>query len=56
MKTIGIIPSRYASTRFPGKGLSDICGRPMIWWVYKALSEVEGIDEVYIATDDKKNY
>ena len=54
MKIIGIIPSRYASTRFPGKGLSDICGRPMIWWVYKALDAVEGIDEVYVATDDKR--
>ena len=30
-KIVGIIPSRYASTRFPGKGLANICGKPMIW-------------------------
>lgn len=53
MKIIGIIPSRYASTRFPGKGLADICGRPMIWWVYKGMKKANGIDEVYVATDNQ---
>ena len=53
MKVIGIIPSRYASTRFPGKGIADICGRPMIWWVYQALKNTKGIDEAYVATDNK---
>lgn len=53
MKIIGIIPSRYASTRFPGKGLSDICGRPMIWWVYQSLIKAKGIDEAYVATDNE---
>lgn len=51
MKIIGVIPSRYASTRFPGKGLADICGRPMIWWVYQSMKKAQGIDEVYVATD-----
>lgn len=51
MKVIGVIPSRYASTRFPGKGISDICGRPMIWWVYRGLKAAKGIDEAYVATD-----
>lgn len=54
MKIIGIIPARYKSTRFPGKPLSDICGKPMIWWVYRSLKETKGIDEVYVATDDER--
>ena len=35
MKIIGVIPARYKSSRFPGKPLADICGKPMIWWVYQ---------------------
>lgn len=53
MKIIGVIPSRYASTRFPGKGLADICGRPMIWWVYQSMKKAKGIDEAYVATDNE---
>lgn len=53
MKVIGIIPSRYASTRFPGKGLAEICGRPMIWWVYQSLKNAKGITEAYVATDSE---
>ena len=45
MKIAGIIPARYASTRLPGKPLKDILGRPMIWWVYKRVREVEQLDE-----------
>lgn len=51
MKVIGVIPARYASTRFPGKPLVDICGKPMIWWVYKKLIDLQGIDKVVVATD-----
>lgn len=54
MKIIGVIPARYQSSRFPGKPLADICGKPMIWWVYKNLEKVKGIDSVYVATDDEK--
>lgn len=54
MRIIGVIPSRYASTRFPGKGLEDICGKPMIWWVYRSMKNVAEIDEVYVATDDQR--
>jgi len=54
MKIIGVIPARYASTRFPGKPLADICGKPMIWWVHKQLSAASGIDEVYVAIDDQR--
>lgn len=52
MKIIAVIPARYASSRFPGKPLADICGRPMIWWVYNQVKKVQEIDEVYVATDD----
>lgn len=53
-KIIGIIPARYQSSRFPGKPLADICGKPMIWWVYQQVKQVEEFDEVYVATDDSR--
>ena len=53
MKTIGVIPARYNSSRFPGKPLSDICGKPMFWWVYQQALKA-GLDEVYVATDDDR--
>lgn len=52
MKIIAVIPARYESTRFPGKPLADICGRPMIWWVYHQVKKVEELAEVFVATDD----
>jgi 3-deoxy-manno-octulosonate cytidylyltransferase (CMP-KDO synthetase) len=55
MKIIGVIPARYKSSRFPGKPLADICGKPMIYWVYNQAKKVKELDEVYVATDDKKN-
>ena len=54
MNIVGVIPARYASTRFPGKPLADICGKPMIWWVYQQLCKVQGISKVYVATDDER--
>ena len=52
MKFIGIIPARYASTRFPGKPLADMKGKPMIQRVYE---QVEGVlDAVCVATDDER--
>lgn len=51
-KIIGVIPARYKSTRFPGKPLADICGKPMIWWVYQQVTKVPELAEVYVATDD----
>ncbi|MBS3757053.1 MAG: 3-deoxy-manno-octulosonate cytidylyltransferase [Desulfobacterales bacterium] len=50
----GIIPARYASTRFPGKPLADICGKPMFWHVYHRAKQCEDISEVYLATDDER--
>jgi len=54
MKTIGVIPARYASSRFPGKPLADICGKPMIWWVYQQCLKVPGLDNVLVATEDNR--
>lgn len=54
MKIIAIIPARYNSTRLPGKPLADICGKPMIWWVYKQVMKVKKFSDVYIATDDER--
>lgn len=52
MKFIGIIPARYASTRFPGKPLADIGGKPMIQRVCEQASKV--LDTVVVATDDTR--
>lgn len=54
MKTIAIIPARYSSTRFPGKPLVDICGKPMIWWVYNQVSKVKAFSDVFVAIDDER--
>jgi 3-deoxy-manno-octulosonate cytidylyltransferase (CMP-KDO synthetase) len=52
MKFLGIIPSRYASTRFPGKPLADFAGKPMIRKVYESV--VAALDDVLVATDDRR--
>lgn len=52
MKIIAVIPARYKSTRLPGKPLMDICGKPMIWWVYQKVTRIENFSEVYCAIDD----
>lgn len=54
MRIIGVIPARYKSSRFPGKPLADICGKPMIWWVYNQAVKVSDFDSVYVATDDER--
>lgn len=54
MKIIGVIPARFKSSRFPGKPLAEICGKPMIWWVYQQCKKVEDFDAVYVATDDDR--
>lgn len=54
MKIIGVIPARYESSRFRGKPLADIFGKPMIWWVYQQCRKVKDFTAIYVATDDQK--
>lgn len=54
MKVLAVIPSRYASVRLPGKPLADICGKPMVQWVYAAALQVSLFDEVVVATEDDR--
>ena len=56
MRIIGIIPARYASTRFPGKPLADIHGKSMIRRVYEQASKAPSLSKVVVATDDKRIY
>lgn len=56
MKITAVIPARYQSSRFPGKPLAQICGRPMIWWVYEQAKKVKDFDEVLVATDSREIY
>ena len=51
MKIVALIPARWASTRFPGKALTPILGRPMIEHVYRRALTIPGVAEVHIATD-----
>lgn len=56
MKIIGIIPARYASSRFPGKPLCDIAGKTMVQRVYEQASKSISLHEVHVATDDQRIY
>ncbi|MGV8057769.1 MAG: 3-deoxy-manno-octulosonate cytidylyltransferase [Smithellaceae bacterium] len=49
-----IIPSRYESSRFPGKPLADLCGKPMIQHVYERVAQARAIPYVAVATDDER--
>ena len=53
---LGIIPARYASSRFPGKPLADINGKPMIQWVYERAKQARLLSDVIVATDDDRIY
>lgn len=54
MKSLIVIPARYGATRFPGKSLSLIQGRPMIQWVWEAAGKSRLTEQVVIATDDER--
>ncbi len=54
MKIVAVIPARYKSTRLPGKPLADICGKPMIWWVYNQVKKVKEFKDIFVATDDER--
>ena len=54
MKILGIIPSRYGSSRFPGKPLHPLCGKPLVAWVVEAVKKAKTLDDVIVATDDNR--
>ncbi|TLM68963.1 MAG: 3-deoxy-manno-octulosonate cytidylyltransferase [Deltaproteobacteria bacterium] len=54
MRVTAVIPARYASTRFPGKPLADLNGKPMIQWVCEGTARCALVDKVLVATDDAR--
>lgn len=54
MKALGLIPARYGSTRFPGKPLALLAGKPMVQWVYERAAQAKLLSEVLVATDDQR--
>jgi len=54
MKSVIVIPARYGATRFPGKSLARLLGRPMIQWVWEAASRSRLAEQVIVATDDDR--
>ncbi len=54
MHITAVIPARFASTRFPGKPLADLLGKPMIQWVYERTCRAGVLDRVIVATDDER--
>ena len=56
MRTLCVIPARYASTRLLGKPLADICGKPMICRVLERASRAQKPEKVIVATDDERIY
>ncbi len=54
MAVIGVIPSRWGSSRFPGKPLVKILGKPLILWVVEAVKQAKRLDRVIVATDDER--
>jgi len=56
MKVIGVIPCRYKSSRFPGKPIAMICGKPMVWHVWNQAKKTNNINRLIVATDDNRIY
>jgi 3-deoxy-manno-octulosonate cytidylyltransferase (CMP-KDO synthetase) len=53
-RIVGVIPARYASSRFPGKALAELCGRPLVQHVVERAGRAQMLDEVLVATDDRR--
>jgi 3-deoxy-manno-octulosonate cytidylyltransferase (CMP-KDO synthetase) len=53
-RIVGVIPSRWGSTRFPGKSLAIIAGKPMVQWVVERVKQAKKLDSVIVATDDAR--
>lgn len=56
MKVTGVIPCRYSSSRFPGKSIAIINGKPMVWHVWNQSQKTKHIDKLIVATDDNRIY
>lgn len=54
MKILAVIPARYASTRFPGKPLALLEGKPIIEWVWQCVAQMPALTEAVVATDDER--
>src|SRR3989338_9188476 len=54
MDAVGVIPARYGSTRFEGKVIKDLCGKPLIQHVYERAKKAKTLDDVIIAADDDR--
>ncbi len=54
MQTYALIPSRFGSSRFPGKPLAMLAGKPLVAWVVEAVKKARSLDEVIVATDDAR--
>lgn len=54
MRVVAVIPARFASTRFPGKPLAELNGKPMIQWVYERTTQASSVDRVIVATEDER--
>jgi 3-deoxy-manno-octulosonate cytidylyltransferase (CMP-KDO synthetase) len=54
MMIVAVIPARYGSIRLPAKPLADICGKPMIQWVYEKTKQSKLCNRVVVATDDER--
>lgn len=54
MKILAVIPARYASTRFPGKPLALLGGKPIIEWVWQCVAHMPALTEAVVATDDER--
>lgn len=53
-RSVVLIPARFASSRFPGKPLVELAGKPMIIWVAELCAQAMGTENVYVATDDER--
>jgi len=54
MNVVGVIPARWGSTRFPGKSLIAICGKPLIQWVVEGARKARELEALIVATDDER--
>ena len=53
-RVVGVIPARWGSTRFPGKMLAELCGKPLVQWVFERASQARSLDSLVVATDDSR--